>query len=159
MFVYHSNPGFPLLDAGARLVLHSRLSTARSDGRQVLPEEYTIAKGPRKKMRDDVYLHRPMADKDGNVHVGLINDKLALGLYWKFPIAELPILNHWQHFHRGTYVTGIEPGNTSVLGRKWNREHGTLQYIGPGEIRHFHLEIGVLEGKKEIANFERMVAP
>jgi hypothetical protein len=158
MFLYHSNPGFPLLDVGTRLVLRSRLSTSGTDGRQVHPEEYTTARGPQKKRIDDVYLHRPIADKNGIVRVGLINDKLALGLYWKFPVAELPILNHWQHFHRGTYVTGIEPGNASVLGRKWNREHGTLQYIDPNEIRHFHLEIGVLDGKQEITRFERMVA-
>ena len=95
-----------------------------------------------------------MADAEGNVRVGLINDALQLGLYWKFPKAEIPIVNQWQHFYKGTYVTGVEPGNASMLGRAWNRKHGYLQHIQPGEVRHFHLEIGVLDGAEEIAAFE-----
>ncbi|MBT4504466.1 MAG: aldose 1-epimerase family protein [Gemmatimonadetes bacterium] len=157
MFVYHCNPGFPLLDAGTRLVLHAKKSTEWLEDREVNPEEFTVATGPKKKEHDDVYVHRPRADRQGNVHVGLINDRLQLGLYWKFPIAEIPLVNHWQHFHRGNYVTGIEPGNASMLGRAWNREHGYLQHIAPGEVREFHLEIGILEGEQEIREFERQV--
>ena len=157
MFVYHTNPGFPLLDAGTRLLLHSRKSTEWLEDREVSPEEYTVAKAPRKEARDDVYVHYPLADSRGDVHVGLLNDRLQLGLYWKFPIKEIPIVNQWQHFHRGTYVTGIEPGNASMLGRAWNRKHGILQHIEPGEVRNFHLEIGVLDGEQEIKAFEQQV--
>ena len=89
------------------------------------------------------------------MHVGLVNDRLGLGLYWKFPIAEIPLVNQWQHFHRGAYVTGVEPGNVSMLGRAWNRREGYLSYIQPGETRTFHLEIGVLDGVDEIRAFER----
>ncbi len=157
MFVYHTNPGFPLLDAGTRLVINSEQSTEWLEDRAVQPEDYTVAQAPQQGAYDDVYIHRPVADAEGNVHVGLINDHLQLGLYWKFPLTEIPIVNHWQHFHRGTYVTGIEPGNVSVLGRAWNRKHGCLQHIQPGEVREFHLEIGVLEGEQEIAEFEQKV--
>ena len=91
------------------------------------------------------------------MRVGLINDARQLGLYWKFPISEIPLVNQWQHFIRGTYVTGVEPGNASMLGRAWNRKHGYLQHIEPGEVRDFHLEIGVLDGAAEIAAFEAQV--
>ncbi|MCB0108258.1 MAG: DUF4432 family protein, partial [Caldilineaceae bacterium] len=56
-----------------------------------------------------------------------------------------------------TYVTGVEPGNASMLGRAWNRKHGYLQHIEPGEVREFHLEIGVLDGATEIAAFEAQI--
>lgn len=157
MFVYHTNPGFPILDAGTRLVINSKKTIEWQEGREVGPKEYEVAKGPQKNAHDDVYVHYPRADADGNVQIGLINDHLALGLYWKFPLCEIPIVNHWQHFHRGTYVTGIEPGTASMLGRAWNRKHKTLQYIEPGEVREFHLEMGVLDGQKEIRAFERQV--
>ncbi len=157
MFVYHCNPGFPLLDAGTRLFLHSRKSTEWLNDKEVSPQDYTLAKAPQKDMHDDVYVHRPLADRHGNVHVALINDKLGLGLYWKFNRKEIPIINHWQHFHRGTYVTGIEPGNASMLGRAWNRKHKVLQHIEPGEVREFNLEIGILDGPREIRAFERQV--
>ena len=155
MFVYHTNPGFPLLDRGARLVIDSAKTTHWEDDREVGPDEYATAKAPQKNAHDDVYVHYPVPDAQGDVHVGLINDRLQLGLYWKFPLAEIPIVNHWQHFHRGTYVTGIEPGNASMLGRQWNRERGLLQRIEPGQVREFHLEMGVLDGAREIAAFER----
>jgi hypothetical protein len=155
MFVYHTNPGFPLLDAGARLVINSEKSTEWLEDREVGRAEYEVAQPPQPEARDNVYVHRPSADAGGNAYVGLINDSLKLGLYWKFSIAEMPIVTHWQHFHRGTYVTGIEPGNVSMLGRAWNRKHGYLQHIQPGEVREFHLEIGVLDGQKEIADFEQ----
>ena len=155
MFVYHTNPGFPILDAGTRLVINSEKTTEWLEDREVGAETYEVAQAPQQEAHDDVYVHRPRPDAQGNVHVGLINDRLQLGLYWKFPIQDMPIVNQWQRFHRGTYVTGIEPGNVSVLGRAWNRKHGYLQYIQPGEVRAFHLEMGVLEGEKEIHAFER----
>ncbi len=155
MVLYHTNPGWPLLDAGARLLVNSRKTTEWTKDETVTADEYTKVAGPRKRMHDDVYVHRPRADRRGDVRAGLVNDRLGLGLYWKFPRKELPLLNQWQHFHRGTYVSGIEPGNCSALGRAWNRKHGTLEYLAPGESREFHLEMGVLDGEKEIGAFER----
>ena len=91
--------------------------------------------------------------------MGLVNDRLGLGLYWRFPIAEIPLITQWQHFHRGTYVTGIEPGNCSALGRAWNRANGSLEYLEPGAVRDFHLEMGVLDGAEEIQAFEERYGP
>ena len=155
MVVYHTNPGWPLLDRGARMLINSKKSTEWPQDREVAPEDYCKIGGPRAKAHDDVYVHRPAADRRGMVHVGLVNDRLGLGLTWTFPRRELPILNQWQHFHKGTYVTGLEPGNCSVLGRAWNRKHGTLEYIAPGATRDFHLQLGVLDGAREIRAFER----
>lgn len=157
MFVYHCNPGFPILDAGTRFVINSEKTTESTADEEVGPEVYSVAKGPQMQFDNFVFVHRPVADADGNVQVALINDKLNLGLYWKFPLAEIPLVNQWQHFHSGTYVTGIEPGNASMLGRAWNRKHGYLQHIEPGEVRDFHLEIGILDGTEEIAAFEEKV--
>ena len=98
-----------------------------------------------------------MADADDMVHVALVNDRLELALYWKFKRSEIPIVNQWQHFHKGTYVTGIEPGNASMLGRAWNRKHGYLEQIDPGQVRTFNMEIGILDGADEIRAFERRV--
>ncbi|HIO09643.1 TPA: DUF4432 family protein [Candidatus Poribacteria bacterium] len=157
MFVYHTNPGFPLLDRGTRLVINSQQTTEWLEDREVGPEEYRVVQSPQETAHDDVYIHRPIADEEGNVQVALVNDELKLGIYWEFPIQEMPIVTQWQHFHKGTYVTGIEPGNVSMQGRAWNRKHGYLHYIQPGEIRDFHLEIGVLEGEEEISAFERHI--
>ena len=158
MFVYHCNPGFPILDAGSRFVIHTDLSTEWLEDQPVTVDEYNIVSSPRSREKDDVFVHRPLVDKSGNVHVALINDRIELGIYWTFQKTEMPLLNQWLHYHKGTYVAGIEPGNVSVLGREWNRTNGYLENIAPGEIRKFNLEIGVLEGSEEIRRFERKVA-
>jgi hypothetical protein len=157
MVVYHTNPGFPVLDEGTRLILRSQRTRQwfedEEEEREVGPEAYTTVCAPVDGKGDSVFVHDPVSDADGIVAVGLLNDRLGLGLYWKFAKAELPILNQWQHFATGTYVTGIEPGNCSVLGRQRNRAAGTLQHIEPGEVREFHLEMGVLDGAEEMEAF------
>ncbi len=154
MFVYHCNPGFPILDEGTRLVIDSEKTIEWLEEKEVGPETYTSATAPVEEMHDDVFVHQVKADAEGNANVGLINDELGFGLRWTFPRDEIPIVTQWQHFHRGTYVTGIEPGNVSMLGRASNRKQGTMQYIEPEEVREFHLEIGVLDGADEIREFE-----
>lgn len=156
MVVYHTNPSFPLLAEGTRLAMTSQRSVEWLEGREVQPDQYQVAGPPTNRSHDDVYIHAPNADEQGMVNVALINDQLAggLGLYWRYPKTELPVLNQWQHFEAGAYVTGIEPGNCNVLGRKSNRADGTLEHIAPGEVRRFHLEMGVLEGSEEIEAFE-----
>ncbi len=157
MLAYHCNPGFPLLDAGSRLVVHSSKSTEWLNDDIVGPEDYSVAAPAQDDAQDDVYIHRPRADRHGFVHLAMINDRLKLGLYWRYPKKELPLLTQWQHFERGDYVGGVEPGNASMLGRAWNRKNRSLEYIEPGAVREFHLELGVLDGDREIRAFERGV--
>jgi hypothetical protein len=156
MVVYHTNPGFPILAEGSRLLLQTVRSREWLEGREVAPDAYSRVGPPAGKPRDDVFIHDPATDGDGWVQAALVNDRLGdgLGLYWRYPKKDLPVLNQWQHFEAGTYVTGIEPGNCSVLGRKANRDAGTLEYLGPGETRDFHLEMGVLDGREAIRWFE-----
>lgn len=159
MVVYHTNPGFPLVDQGTRFVIASARTVEFREGKEVGPDAYTTVGPLHREEYEDVYIHDPIADTDGVVSVALINDHLAggLGLYWRFKKSEISVVNQWQHFVAGTYVTGIEPGNCSVLGRKANREAGTLQKIAPGEVREFTLEMGILEGPEETGEFERRV--
>tara|TARA_B100000029_G_scaffold516253_2_gene628103 strand:- start:117178 stop:118248 length:1071 start_codon:yes stop_codon:yes gene_type:complete len=154
MFVYHCNPGFPILDEGTRMVINSEKTTEWLNDQEVTVDDYGSTPAPNKEAQNNVFIHYPRSDINGQCKIALINDRLQLGLYWSFPQKEMPLVTHWQHFHRGTYVTGIEPGNVSMLGRAWNKKNGYMQYIEPDETRDFHLEIGVLEGKNEISDFE-----
>ena len=143
MFVYHCNPGFPVLDSGTRLLINSEKTTEWLEDKEVGPDVYQVAKPPQEEAHDDVFVHRPVADADGNVHVGLVNDGLGLGLYWKFPIAEIPLVNQWQHFHRGTYVTGCGAGECEYVGTGLESQGGLSQLysarrgsgVSPGDRR------------------------
>ena len=158
MLLYHTNPGFPLLDEGTRFLVDSRLSTEWLADRPVDASVYERARAPQPGAGDDVYVHRPVPAADGTVTVALINDRLAFGLQWRMPAAELPLVTQWQHFATAGYVTGVEPGNCSPLGRAWNRRNGSLEYLEPGAAREFHLEITVLDGAADIAAAEAAVS-
>ena len=64
MFVYHCNPGFPVLDSGTRLLINSEKTTEWLEDREVGPEVYQVAKGPGDDDGDDVFVHRPIADAE-----------------------------------------------------------------------------------------------
>ena len=85
MFVYHCNPGFPVLDSGTRLLINSEKTTEWLEDREVGPEVYAVAKPPQEEARDDVFVHRPVADADGKVQVGLVNDALGAGAVLEVP--------------------------------------------------------------------------
>ena len=59
MFVYHCNPGFPLLDEGTRFLINSEKTTEWLEDREVGPDEYTVAKAPQPDVSDNVFVHRP----------------------------------------------------------------------------------------------------
>ena len=129
MFVYHTNPGFPVLDADARVVLNSSKTTEWLEDREVGPETYTTAPPPRKNAHDDVYIHRPIPDEHGTVHVGLINDRLGLGLYWKFPFKEMPVITHW---------AALPPGHLRHRHRARQRQHARPRLEPPARLPETH---------------------
>ena len=43
----------------------------------------------------------------------------------------------------GDYALGLEPSNCLVFGRKYEEDHGTLEYLEPGETRTIELEFTV----------------
>ena len=53
----------------------------------------------------------------------------------------------------GDYVVGIEPCNVKVESRNVLRENNLLQFLKPGEVKEMNLEIGILDGEKEIKVF------
>jgi hypothetical protein len=128
--LYHVNAGFPLLDDGAYLVISA-----------VKAEPY------------DEH------SKKGAGYAALINPRIAdgLGLYLKFKTDTLPFLSEWKMMGEGDYVVGIEPCNVKIDNRAVLKKKKMLPYIEPGEVKNMYLEIGVLEGNKEIDEFTQKV--
>ncbi len=57
----------------------------------------------------------------------------------------------------GDYVVALEPCNVPCENRASLRRKNILPFLGPGESRSIDVEIGVLEGEKDIAAFESSV--
>ena len=65
----------------------------------------------------------------------------------------MPWLTNWQHWGKGEYVTGLEPGTHPPIGQAKARAQGTLIHLAPGETRKYDLRFEVLHQEKHISNF------
>jgi hypothetical protein len=94
-------------------------------------------------------------DSDGLGHCALINPNLGngLGLRISFSVESLPFLSEWKMMGEGDYVVGLEPVNVRIENRAILRKEGLLPFLKPGESRTMRVEIGILDGIKEIEAF------
>ncbi len=146
MFLQHFNLGFPLVDAGTRLELSEHTTEPRDEAAQAGIESYNIFEEPQVGYREQVFYHSLQADAKGQVEVRLVNPHFAgsreLCVYWRYALAEYPVLAEWKMMGEGPYVVGIEPANCHVGGRAAERERGSLQILLPHETRRYRIEVG-----------------
>jgi hypothetical protein len=159
VILYHINPGFPLVDEHAELVLsaadcepydgksRNNIANARKFGKPV-PE-----------FQEENFLYTMIPDRDGFGYAAMINRTLldGIGLYIKFDTAHLPFLSEWKMIGECDYVVGIEPVSQKIESRAVLRESGRLRYLKAGEARTITVEIGVLDGSDEIERFIKKV--
>lgn len=157
MLLYHINPGYPVLSKESRIILPTLSRMPGTEAALAEPEGYRTFSEPIHRAPQYVYNHVLAAGTDGSTQCALVNASLELGLYVRFNINELPCFAQWKRLSQGDYVVGLEPANTRAIGRSSAKASGELKWIQPGERLAFHLEIGVLEGAEEIAEFEREV--
>ncbi len=158
MILYHVNVGFPVLDEGSELLLTVRSTRPLTEHAAQGLADYNRFGTPVAGFQEQVYLHRLAADGQGRTGAALVNRRFnqgqGLGVYIRFPEAELPCFNQWKMIGEGTYVVGLEPANAFVITRARARADGSLQFLEPGERRQYHLELGVLHSNAEIESFE-----
>lgn len=159
MLLYHINTGFPLVDEGSRLIAPSRTVTPRDDEARSGLKEHDSFSAPVPGYKEQVFSHDMDAGPDGYVTAAMLNRALnggqGLGLYVRYRQRELPWFNEWKMMGEGVYTVGIEPGTTHTLGRAAARADGTLQFLEPGQERHYHLELGILSSPEEIDSLEK----
>lgn len=171
-WLYHCNFGYPLLDAGDRLIYRGPSDST-----------WNIDPVPGKKMRD-VFdgvknILPPQAShageggrlivvgstpsRDGLCHAGIVNKKLGhegLAVELEYDPAQLPRLANWQHLaHAGSYITGIEPFAGSLMGKGTDKHPAASLYLEPGETRRYQLTLRVHSTKKAIDAFSKHDGP
>ncbi len=153
MMLYHINAGWPLVDDGSRLLLNARGMKPRDAEAEKGVNKDKIFSSPVPGYLEQVFYHDLIADADGFASGLLMNPKKNIGLFVRYRQKELPRYIEWKMMGEGTYVVGMEPANCGVGGRAKERAAGTLQFLEPGEERHFLVQIGVLEGEEALSNF------
>ena len=154
MYLYHVNVGWPVVDEGSELLAPAQSVSPRGD---YPAEGYERFHAPERGYVERVFEHDLAAEGDGTVPVGIANRRSGLGFYQLYNRGQLPHHFVWRMLGEGTYVVGVEPGTNRTAGRLDARERGELIELGPGERRHYDLELGALSGVEEIERFASRV--
>ena len=161
MILYHCNPGFPLVDAGARYLFPSKRVVAQVPVGMPRLAQWDEVLPPEPQAPEGVYYHDLAADAEGQTVVGLVNRVTdpgqPLGLSIRYSHEMLPWLVQWKNTVMGNYTTGIEPGTNWGDGRPGERAADRMIVLGPGESRTYELEFSVLTTEEEIAGLEAEV--
>ena len=151
-WMLHCNFGWPLVDKGARLVYRGKV-VPRADSVKWFtdPKRYKVVRSP-------VPAHRgageacafidPPADRAGLCHVGIVHEKLSLGVEITYPRKRFPRLVNWQHFGPGgEYVMALEPISG---GMGCGVPAGQLQ---PGQSKTYDCTLTVITDPKDLKAF------
>ena len=159
MLLYHFNFGWPLVDEGTDIIWKGEWQP-RDGGinSKIFREGYNFRKCPAPLQEhsgtgEAVAYINVAEDNDGQCTCGLNNAKLGMALIMRFQKKQLPWLTNWQHWGKGEYVTGIEPGTHPPIGQAKARAQNELIFLPPGETRSYDIEIEVVEDKAKIAEF------
>lgn len=141
MLLYHVNFGYPMLSDEARLILpEGRETTARTAFAEAgLGKECTFD-SPIDGEEEQVYFHKlpePIAK--------LENPALGISAELSWSGDTLPVFAQWRSMASGDYALGLEPSNCFIMGRKDERENGTLRTIAPFEKMKFSMKLKLEE--------------
>lgn len=150
--LYHTNYGRPLLEEGARLLAPVERVTPFNDRAARAVATYNVYAGPTAGFIEQVYLMRPLADKDGRTTILLHNRAADRGASLSYAIKELPYLTLWKNTGavNDGYVTGVEPGTNYPNHRAIERKLGRVPKLAAEASHAMALEFGVHLGKDEV---------
>jgi len=154
-WLLHLNFGWPLLEKGSRLVFRGEVvPRAGSEKWFADPRRYKVVPAPVAAHRgagEDVAFIDPPPDRDGLCHVGIVNERLELGVEVTYPRRQFRRLVNWQHFGPGgEYVVGLEPISGGMAG--CGVPAGRLR---PGQGKAYDCRLTVLADSAGIKKFVR----
>ena len=157
MLLYHCNLGWPLADEGARLVWNGKWQ-ARDASPEIFVEgnDFRQCPAPLPEHRgsgEEAAFIDIEANSNGECICGLHNKRIGIAVSVRFHKKQLPWLTNWQHWGKGEYVTGLEPGTHPPIGQAKARSEGTLIELAPGETRKYDLRFEVLHRQEDINEF------
>ncbi|MFN2459888.1 MAG: aldose 1-epimerase family protein [Candidatus Velthaea sp.] len=155
MLLYHCNGGFPILNEHATLhVSESGVRPRDAEAARGLTE-WNRGGAPQPEFAEQVFVHEPVACRDGRATAVLAPGDDAAGLpalAVRFDPTQLPAMFSWRMLGAGTYVMGIEPANCPTIeGRVAAASAGTLPFLEPGETRRYDLSFEVLPAPDDVA--------
>jgi hypothetical protein len=154
MLLYHCNVGFPVVDEGSELLLPT--GGTRTDPWDSV-ETYRTLSAPQRDFQEACFYERILGEPSGSVPAAVVNRRLGIGVYQVSRNTQLPEFMVWRMMGEGTYAVALEPGTNRAIPRADLRERGEIIELEPGATRPYDLELGVLDGEREIDAFAARV--
>ena len=157
MLLYHCNFGWPLIDEGTKILWNGTWKVRDGNPNKIFSEGNDFKTCPpplddHQGSGEEVAFIDLQSDDDGFCNCGLENSRLGLRVNLKFQKKQFPCLTNWQHFGKGEYVVGLEPGTNPPIGQSRARRQNELIQLAPGETRNYDLEIEVFNNKQADIN-------
>ncbi len=150
MLLYHFNFGHPLVGPDTRLYHTPAKIVPRDEAAKYGLDTCEAFEAPSAGYQEQVFFY-DMDTKDDKAFSCLYNEKLGVGCYLSFRKSQLPVFTEWKHMGKGEYIVGMEPCTNPPISRAVARERGELTFLKPGEQRVFDIELGIVDGKDELA--------
>lgn len=147
MLLYHLNFGWPLIDEGTEIRWEGTWQSRGGDGDNAIFNEETdfrTCPAPQEAHRgggEGAAFIDIAANGNGQCVCGLYNRALGLEVALHFKKKQLPWLTNWQHWGKGEYVMGFEPGTNPPIGQAQARAENTLIMLAPGESRSYDIKL------------------
>lgn len=146
MLLYHTNFGYPILSS--KSVVYT--SPADMEARNALSVDPHHMMEPVDDRGEELYSY---IAKTETAFGAVVNPSLHLGAYIRFKTGNLPRFQEWKNMRSHDYVLAVEPCNCHGDGRAAETATGSIAVIPGYSTLAFDLEIGVMDGQKEIDEF------
>lgn len=159
MLLYHFNFGWPLIDEGTDIIWNGNWKSREGEPNNKIFREgnnFRKCSAPLEEHSgggEEAAFIDVTPDSSGECTCGLYNSQIGLAVALRFQKEQLPWLTNWQHWGKGEYVLGMEPGTNPPIGQANARLQNKLIHLLPGESRIYDLEIEVLTEEKRINDF------
>jgi galactose mutarotase-like enzyme len=166
--LYHANFGVPLVGEGAKLVVPvAKMAPRDAIAAENVPEWDTY--GPETPGAIEAcFYFRLAADARGRTQAVLHSASADRGVTLRFNVNQLPCFTQWKNRQAAEdgYVTGLEPAINFPNARSFEKQHGRVAVLEPGESRTFELELivhatadAVAAAKREVAALQQGTTP
>lgn len=136
--VYHCNFGYPLIAPQTRLESVSHEVIARDEVAQAGIAHWDMMEEPKKFTQEQCFFHEI---KSETAKMTINNPDLSFKVSVKYDTKTLPRMVEWKIMDYHTYALGLEPTNTTLVGRTQEIANNSAQKLHGGESIKFKMEI------------------
>ena len=151
--LYHCNFGQPILEQGASFQMAAREVAPRDARAAEDYDTWTSYLGPTSGYAEQCYFVAPLADDAGRGLALLASADQSAGVALRFNVATLPFFTLWKNTQAAAdgYCTGLEPATGFPNLRSFERDHGRVTTLAPGEDISFEFAISGCTSAADVA--------